>query len=187
MNALTVAGGNLFVGGRFTSIEIDGGTAVPRDGLARIPLTGTGQPDPDWNPGAGIVEALVASGTNLYVGGRFTGFVGGQTRNRLAKVSTEGVGELDTAWDPNVGGDVRALALDGAGDLYVGGSFTTLGLQPYQRLARVDAGGNGDADPSWKPQVSGDVKRSPYHCLVFLLAAPSAGSGRVSSSAACST
>jgi len=63
---------------------------------------------------------------------------------------------LATAWNPNpsVGGDVRALALDGA-VVYVGGTFTSVGGQVRGNLAALDlATGLATA---WDPQASSSV------------------------------
>ena len=73
-----------------------------------------------------------------YIGGSFTS-VGGVTRNRLARISADG--SLDNSFNPNVGGTVRALALNAGGNvLYVGGEFTSVnGGTTRNRIAAVSA------------------------------------------------
>jgi hypothetical protein len=90
----------------------------------------------DWNPNfGGIVNDISIAGTNVYVAGNFT-TIGGQTRNRIAALST--VTGLATAWNPSATAQVNALALDG-NTVYAGGTFTTIGGQPRNRIAALDA------------------------------------------------
>ncbi|ANB19261.1 delta-60 repeat domain-containing protein [Dokdonella koreensis] len=138
--------GSFVFGGAFTSV---GGT--PRNYLAKLRPNGT--LDPDWNPNAagGGVYALATDGAgNVYAGGRFTS-VGGQPRNRLAKIAGSGTGAVDPAWNPGADEEVSALAVDAAGRVYAGGSFTHAGGQARARLARLAGTGAGAADPSWNP------------------------------------
>ena len=55
-----------------------------------------------WNPNAtgqyGYVDAIVPSGSLVYVGGSFS-TIGGQARNNLAAIDT--TTGLATSWDPN--------------------------------------------------------------------------------------
>nr|WP_299337642.1 T9SS type A sorting domain-containing protein [Allomuricauda sp.] len=73
----------------------------------------------------------------LYLGGRFTS-INGQTRNNAAAIDIA-TGIL-TPWNPNVNGDVNALAID-SGIVYIGGDFTTIGGLPRPNLGAVDTGG----------------------------------------------
>ena len=63
------------------------------------------------NPGADLtVDAILASGGAVYVGGTFDN-IGGQARRRLAAVDS--VSGAATAWNPSPSTDVFALALNG--------------------------------------------------------------------------
>lgn len=85
VGALVLDGDMLYVGGSFASL---GGQ--PRNGLARISTTGTGQADPQWNPGCnGQVDAIAVQDGNVFVGGGFTQ-AGGVTVSNLAKLSASG-------------------------------------------------------------------------------------------------
>ena len=129
------SGPALYVAGGFTSA---GGQSASR--VAKFDGT-------TWQPlGQGLgsyVEALTVfddgSGAALYAGGVFTS-AGGQSANYIAKWD-------GNTWSPlgsGLGGlGARVYALisydDGSGQaLYVGGSFTTAGGQPVNRLARWD-------------------------------------------------
>src|SRR5687768_8506487 len=84
-------------------------------------------PDPTAQTN-GRVNAVVYAGTTVYLGGAFTevrpagAAVGaGVTRNNLAALDAT-TGQV-LPFDPNVNGEVHALAVDD-GTLYVGGAFT---------------------------------------------------------------
>jgi hypothetical protein len=116
VNVMTVSGTDIYVGGNFTGVGA-GGTAVP--GLNYIAK---------WNGSAwsalgsglnGSVMTIVVSGTNLYVGGEFTGVgSGGTVLNRIAKWNGSAWSALGSGLDDYV----SAIAVSGT-DLYVGGAF----------------------------------------------------------------
>lgn len=119
------AGGNVIAGGVFDHI---GGQALAN--LARLSPSGAGAADASWHPNAsGSVSALVLDGGgNLYAGGNF-GAIGGGLRSEVAKLLANGT--ADCNWIANaesflVASSVQALALDGSGDLYVGGGFENI-------------------------------------------------------------
>src|SRR5205807_2423754 len=94
-----------------------------RNYIAKLATTGTGAADATWDPNANsFVDALALSGADLYAGGDFNGAssIGGQARNRIAKLATTGSGAADASWDPSANDDVLALAVSGS-DVYAGG------------------------------------------------------------------
>ncbi|MCA9726991.1 MAG: hypothetical protein KC729_04855, partial [Candidatus Eisenbacteria bacterium] len=139
-------GSSICVGGIFTSI---GGEV--RNHLAMIDrATGLAT---DWDPDVNRSVFDVALGdSTIYVGGDFSA-IGGQARSCLAEVSLST--GLPTAWNPDVTQpswpDVRAIVSDGS-TIYIGGTFTTVGGQPRQNLAAIDAVSGIPTD--WAP-VSG--------------------------------
>lgn len=145
------SGGNAYLGGFFN--RINGST---RNGLAKLLPDGT--LDPTWNPGVPFnffqsVNTLALDGSgNLYVGGGFTS-ISGQSIARLAKVSTSGVGAVDTSWSPAPDNSVNALALDGSGNLFVGGSFANIDGVARSGIAKLSTAGVVDA--TWNPAPNG--------------------------------
>ncbi len=96
---------------------------------------------------AGTVYALAVSGARLYVGGDFEAY-GSASAQRLLAINTT-TDEVDPTFDMSNGfnGTVRtlAVALDGSGDLYVGGEFTTFQGVAANRIIRLNADGSRDA------------------------------------------
>lgn len=145
--ALSADGATLYVGGDFGVI---GGQ--PRRALAAV-STVNGKATA-WNPAltGSAVHRLLRSDDTLYVGGDFAA-IGGQARRNLAALRTAPDSGMATAWDPDVDGEVRALALSGDGArLYAGGLFATVnGVAARNRIAafRTDVAG-GDV-LAWDP------------------------------------
>jgi hypothetical protein len=135
-----------YLGGQFTAMTpAGGGTAVTRNNVAAVNTT-TGALLP-WNPNVnGTVFAMTSTAGGVYIGGTFT-TVGGQTHKNLAEVDPT-TGAPITAFantlKPNKA--VRGLAVSPAGNLYVGGSFTT----PRPFAAEVNAT-TGTFIPAWAP------------------------------------
>lgn len=136
----------LYVGGSFTNI---GGQSIAR--LAKVSAA-TATVDASWNPAPGnsSINALVFDGGSVYAAGGFTS-IGGQPFKGLARLAATGTGQADAAWNPAPDQPVSALAADGLGNLYVGGSFNAIGGQTRSYLARLAAAGNGAADATWNP------------------------------------
>ncbi|TAE17897.1 MAG: hypothetical protein EAZ95_05690 [Bacteroidetes bacterium] len=155
--------GGWYIGGKFTKV---GG--VTRSGLAHI------NPDKSldmlWNPNVSNdpyeyeINALLLSGTDLYVGGGFIS-IGGVSRRGIAKLSATGTGAVDMMWNPNAsggGGWVHALALSGT-DLYVGGHFGNIGGSS-SNIAKLSTTGTGVTDTAWRPYIP-DV--AVVYCLAL--------------------
>jgi hypothetical protein len=121
VNAISIIGNDLYIGGNFTFIP-DGGTT----NLNHIAKYSNGVWSALANNGLNsTVNALAVIGTDLYVGGSFNTTADGTITNlsNIAKYDTVG-----NAWSsmPHLGVDgfnVFALAAIGS-DLYVGGNFS---------------------------------------------------------------
>ena len=142
------ASGNIFAGGSFAHV---GG--LSRVGLVK--LSAAGVIDANWAPSvtaspfAGYINALATDAAgNLYAGGSFTA-IGATTRTNLAKIPGSGSGIADANWAPNPNNSVFALATDTGGNLFVGGSFTSIGGGSHFHLAKLAAAGSGAADATW--------------------------------------
>lgn len=157
--------GTIVVGGAFTSFTPNLSTeVVTRNYIARINANGT--VDAAYNPTmSGVVNALALQGDGKVIAGGFFNTVqpnGGATaftRNYLARLNTDGT--LDQNFDPNANGPVYALVALANGQLYVGGTFSTLqpavggGVITRNNLARINS--DGAVDASFNPNVNNAV------------------------------
>lgn len=143
--------GGVVFGGNFS--QVDG---EDRPSIAR--LRPDGSLDMTWNPGVnGSVSALaVDAGGAVFVGGDFS-FIGGAPRLRLAKLSGSGTGQADPAWNPQADDSVMALAVDGAGSVYAGGRFGSIGGTVRSRIAKLMADGSGAPVAAWSPSPNAVV------------------------------
>ncbi|HOB97221.1 MAG TPA: hypothetical protein PKM43_00585 [Verrucomicrobiota bacterium] len=137
VHALAVSGTDLYVGGQFYMVgDTYAGHIAKWDGNAWSGL-GWGLMSMDLYT---MVYALAVSGTDLYVGGRFT---------MADDVPADHIARWDgTAWsavDSGVGGveypAVRALAVSPSADLYAGGVFTQAGGVGTSHIARWNRSG----------------------------------------------
>jgi hypothetical protein len=150
-----VVGNTTYLGGQFTAMQPNGGgTAVTRNGVAAV-STATGALLP-WNPNVnGTVYALTASGGNVYIGGTFTTANGAAHKNLVEVDGTTGlpVAAFANSLKPNKA--VRGLAVSPAGNLYVGGAFTT----PRRFAAELNAT-SGALIPAFAPVISNSTGTS---------------------------
>ncbi len=165
VNAIAVSGNDIFIGGAFTQVNVDG-TVLNANHIARFNTqTNT------WstlglggNGVNGTVDALVIDGNFLYVGGSFTqANVGGSpvNVNNLARLNLP----LGT-WEDvggGVNGSVNALAVSG-NNLFVGGAFPIAGGSTITRgIARLNLSNN-----TWS--ALGSVGRLQLGAQVYSLA-----------------
>ena len=108
--------------------------------------------DSGFNPGAGangevLVTAIDSTGKVL-IGGDFTQ-VDGTSRPRIARLNADGT--LDTTFTPGTGanGAVRAIHIDGGGNIFIGGDFTTYNSAQRLRIAKLSS--TGARDDTWDP------------------------------------
>lgn len=151
VTGIAASGGNVFIGGTFTSLN--GGM---RNNIAAIDLS-TNSLLP-WNPNAnGNINTIIVSGSTIYTGGDFT-TIGGQNRNRIAALDATVNINNALAWNPDANNIVRALAVSG-NTVYAGGDFTTIGGQPRNRVAALDAmTSTNNALPGWNPNAGATVR-----------------------------
>jgi uncharacterized delta-60 repeat protein len=111
--------GRILIAGRFTQV---GGQT--RNRVAR--LNADGSLDGTFNPGAGandnIRSMLRLADGRILIGGLFTNY-DGSPRARVARLLSNGA--LDSSFDPGLGADgqVRAIAMNSVGQIYLGGEF----------------------------------------------------------------
>ncbi|MCC5865157.1 MAG: delta-60 repeat domain-containing protein [Wenzhouxiangella sp.] len=156
------ASGKLYVAGVYTQAA-----GQNRLGLAAF-NTADGLPQFDGSFNANANNSVwvlqdAGDGESFYIGGEFTSLLG-QTRTRLAKV-----GNGFAQWTPTTTGTPVAMALDGNGGLFVGGTFLNLNSVSRARLGRLDAG-DGSLDtgfnPGLAPGLVWDLSVSPGRLLV---------------------
>ncbi|MCX6388641.1 MAG: hypothetical protein NTX07_07930, partial [Solirubrobacterales bacterium] len=163
VKTISVLGSNVYLGGTFYGANsINGNTT--RNYAAKVDTT-NGTVDGTWNPNVNeTVYVIMASGSNVYLGGSFTQ-AGGFIRNNAA--AFDSTGQL-TSWNPNVGNSplliasmsaVYAIAVSGS-SVYLGGRFNGAtainGNVTRNYAAKVDTT-NGTVDSSWNPNVGGTV------------------------------
>jgi uncharacterized delta-60 repeat protein len=89
----------------------------------------------------------------ILIGGWFAS-VGGQTRNRVARLNADGT--LDTTFvDPIVSSDVEDLVLQPDGKILIVGLFTSVGGQTRNRVARLNS--DGTLDETFNPNANSTV------------------------------
>jgi uncharacterized delta-60 repeat protein len=134
--------GKVIVGGDFWLVE-----GIPRRNIAR--LNSIGSLDDTFHPGGGanytVQDVAVQPDGKVLIGGSFTK-VNYLTRNRIARLNEDG--SPDTTFDPGSGANstVQALALQSDGKVLIGGSFTGVGGESRQRVARLHTDGSVDVD-----------------------------------------
>lgn len=153
VNAIAVAGTSVYLGGSFTSF---GG--MVRAGLVAFDAT-TGEPTA-WDPHAtgpngnlAQINAIVASGSTLYIGGSFE-TIGGAARSNVAALDLASA--TATAWNPSSDGSVDALAIDPTGLVYAGGEFLSIGGKQRVFIAALD--GATGAATAWDPSADNSVR-----------------------------
>jgi uncharacterized delta-60 repeat protein len=147
--------GKILIGGDFTTLAPNGGTAVTRNHIAR--LNQDGSLDTAFNPNANgaVLAILVQTDGKILTGGEFTG-IGGQPRNHIARLdATTGFAD---SFDPQANNPVWSFAVQPDGKLLTGGQFGVIGGQQRSRIARLDLN-TGLAD-SFNPSIFGNGVRS---------------------------
>ena len=145
VQALSIAGsGDIFAGtsGALLKFTSSGARDTAFDTDGEVTLNGT-------------IYAFAPQPDGLLVGGIF-GTFGGVSRHALVKLDPA-TGVVDPVWNAQIpnGGAVLAIQQDAAGDLYLGGSFGSVGGQPRQNLARITS--TGALSTSWNAPANSIV------------------------------
>lgn len=130
--------GSVALGGSFTTIS-----GLARNRVALLDTRGAPDNGMQASVGAnGAVEALaLQSDDRIVLAGRFTE-VGGQARNRLARLLPGGA--LDAGFNPSANADVYAVHLLPDRKLLVAGGFSNVGGGNRNRIARLNPDGSLD-------------------------------------------
>lgn len=140
--AASQSDGKVILVGNFTTIDGDSRPYMCRlnaDGTYDSSFPSVALSTPGTSPRLSVLSddsiVLIHPNTN------FT--IGGQTRNRLAKISAAGV--VDTVWNPAPNGVVYRVKQQSTGAVIVSGDFTSIGGLTRNRLARLNSDGTADA------------------------------------------
>lgn len=167
VESLAVEGSDLYLGGRFTSVN-----GAPRSSLAAVDAaSGATRPfltgpiiNASFEPD---VQTLAVAGGRVWAGGYFTS-VGGVPRAGLA-VFDRTTGTLDPLDLAPSGSVVTALATLGP-SVFVSGTFQSLGNLLRPGLAKVDA--STGAVNAWAPPIRGNGSVAASGGLVYAGGSP---------------
>jgi hypothetical protein len=132
--------GNVYVGGLFNTLGDQG-----RVGFGTLNAAGNMLQPNNLGGSPGHVTALARQADGgIIIGGSFR-VANGAARYNLARLLPGGA--LDTNWDPGQDSiwdnnpEVRSLAIDLSGDVFVSGGFTQIGGQPQVHMAKIASTG----------------------------------------------
>ncbi len=146
----------IYVGGLFSTVG-----ATTRNNIAAIDMNGIGNAT-SWYPTGGTtgafpdVNVIEFSGSNIYIGGRFS-TIGGQAVQYLA-VADKSTGVVNGSWYPASGGTltmVNSLAISSTGSIYVGGQFTIFSAACTRVLLAEVNDSTGVCNSSFTANMSG--------------------------------
>lgn len=181
VTTLALSGSTLYVGGTFAMI---GGAT--RNSLAALSLGGAddGVAVAGFDAAASFfgcaacadIAALAVSGSTLYVGGSFD-TIGGESRANLAALDAA-VGTA-TAFDPAPDANILSLSLSlstSGSIVYVSGGFRTIGGQPRNFVAALNADGTANG---FDPEPNNSVSAIGTSASAVYLAGPFSSIGGV--------
>src|SRR6266567_1319933 len=149
------ADGKILVGGSFTTLGGGGTGTFVRNRIARLNSDGT--LDMTFNPGANdrISAIALQPDGKILVGGNFTtcggGGIGTVPRSCIARLNPDGT--IDAGFDPGANNDVKGLAVQPDGKIFVVGDFLKIGgggtgVISRHLIARLNIDGSVDSfDP----------------------------------------
>jgi uncharacterized delta-60 repeat protein len=145
--------GKIYVGGNFTTYN--GSTAN-----YIIKLNTDGSVDTTFATGTGFNGSVntitLDSSGKLYAGGGFTTYKGSST-NYITKLNTDGSVDTTFATGTGFNNNIRTIALDSSGKVYVGGAFTTYKGSAANRIIKLNTDGSVDTSLVTGTGFSSDV------------------------------
>jgi hypothetical protein len=151
VNAIAVSGtGDVYVGGQFTTAgAVSGASKIAKWNGSAWSALSTGCDN--------TVNAIAISGTDIYVGGAFYSAGGIANTNRIAKWDGSAWSALGNVLGYGCITTVYALAIDSAGNVYVGGDLTSAGnIAGTAKIAKWNV-----ATATWSA-LSGDCNNNVY-------------------------
>jgi uncharacterized delta-60 repeat protein len=144
----TQADGKIIMTGVFTSHD-----GVPHNNVLRVNPDGTVDPSFDVHTDRSTRALLIQPDGKILIAG-FFGEVNGVPMARIARLNSDGT--LDPSFNPGSGPDkyyIRALALDAAGNIYVGGEFSAFNGVPHTGVVKLTP--TGAVDNVFNPANAG--------------------------------
>ncbi len=145
------ADAKVLLGGKFTTVD-----EVSLNHIAR--LHDDGYLDTFLNPGGGfdadVLSVALQPDGRIVVGGQFTKF-STNSLNRVARLNADASVDPDFAIGAGADATVRAVAVESAGTILLGGDFNNVQGQRHQHLARLQS--TGVLDPAFAPSFDGTV------------------------------
>jgi isoaspartyl peptidase/L-asparaginase-like protein (Ntn-hydrolase superfamily) len=130
--------GNIYAGGSFTSAGVITVNRIAKYTVSTNTWSALGtSPNVGTNNTVGAIS-IDGSG-NLYVCGIFS-TAGGVSANRIAKYTPGATPNPWSAIGSTLTGSVNAIAIDGSGNIYAGGLFTSAGGVTVNRIAKYTPG-----------------------------------------------
>lgn len=165
VSALEVAGdgsGDIYVGGylrKFNGLSIDSLVRLNADGSIDLGFDPGAIPAGGGAAGVSVIVPVKDGTGDIYVGGAFEA-LRGTTTGHLLRLNSDGT--VDPGFATGAGFDLyvfcAAMARDGSGDVYVGGSFTTYDGTPVGKVVRLNSDGSLDAAFSTDSSIDGYVE-----------------------------
>ncbi len=123
---------------------------------------GGGRVDVGFDPivsGNSVSATAVQPDGKIIVVGDFTS-IGGQTRNRIARLNADGSLESAATFNPGTGADaiIDSVLVQPDGKIVIAGNFTTIDGQPRERIARLNADGSLEGVATFNVSVDGPVR-----------------------------
>ena len=143
--------GKILISGAFTTVN-----GQARGSIARLNADGTLESTATFNPGTGanivVYTMRVQADGKILIAGQFT-TVGGQTRNRIARLNADGSVEDVATFNIGTGanGTVFCVTEQTDGKILLGGEFTAVNGQPRKGIARLNADGSVEGLATFNP------------------------------------
>jgi uncharacterized delta-60 repeat protein len=174
-----LSSGQLIIGGAFTQITPNLKTAYDVQYLAIINTDGTLDTSFYPDPNEPVVTMVVQANGQVIVGGTFSAFqqnpnLSGTTlgsagyktpgpltvRYGVARLNTSD-GSIDSTFDPSPGGGLTAIVAAPNGQIYLGGTFSSIEPNktghPVSRSNVARVNNDGSLDPTFDPSINGAV------------------------------